>query len=45
MSSKGSNATGYSTYSSPYSGYGRESSGSMGANGQNDIGMTEFKVS
>lgn len=45
MSSKGSNATGYSTYSSPYSGYGRESSGSIGGNGQSDKGMTDFKVS
>lgn len=45
MSSKGSNATAYSTYSSPYSGYGRESSGSNGVNGQTDKGMTEFKVS
>lgn len=44
LSSKGSNATGYSTYSSPYSGYGRESSGSNGINGHTDNGMTEFKV-
>lgn len=44
LSSKGSNATGYSTYSSPYSGYGRESSGSNGINRQPDSGMTEFKV-
>ncbi|KAJ8109324.1 hypothetical protein OPT61_g7545 [Boeremia exigua] len=43
LSSKGSNATGYSAYSSPYSGYGRESSGSNGINGQADRGMTDFK--
>ncbi|KAJ4368548.1 component of the polarisome [Didymella sp. IMI 355093] len=43
LSSKGSNATGYSTYSSPYSGYGRESSGSNGINVQTDNGMTGFK--
>jgi myosin heavy subunit len=44
LSSKGSNATGYSAYSSPYSGYDRQSSMSNGASGQNDSGMTEFKV-
>lgn len=44
LSSKGSNATGYSAYSSPYSGYGRESTGSNGVNGQTDSGMTGFKV-
>ncbi|KAH6639676.1 hypothetical protein C7974DRAFT_388991 [Boeremia exigua] len=43
LSSKGSNATGYSSYSAPYSGYGRESSGSNGVNNQTDRGMTEFK--
>lgn len=44
LSSKGSNATGYSAYSSPYSGYGRESTGSNGVNGQTDSGMTGFRV-
>jgi hypothetical protein len=44
LSSKGSNATGYSAYSSPYSGYGRDSQGSNGVNSQTDNGMTEFKV-
>lgn len=44
LSSKGSNATGYSAYTSPYSGYDRQSSGSNGVNGQNSNGMTEFKV-
>lgn len=43
MSSKGSNATGYSSFSSPYSGYGRDSSGSHGVNGQHDNGVIEFK--
>ncbi|KAJ4338133.1 component of the polarisome [Ascochyta clinopodiicola] len=43
LSSKGSNATGYSGYSSPYSGYGRESAGLNAVNSQDDVGMTEFK--
>lgn len=45
LSSKGSNATGYSAYSSPYSGYDRQSTDSNGVNGQDDSGMTQFKVS
>ncbi|KAF1831376.1 hypothetical protein BDW02DRAFT_56272 [Decorospora gaudefroyi] len=44
-SSKGgsSDTTGYSTYSSPYSGYDRQSVGMNGTNGATDRGMLEFK--
>lgn len=46
-SSKGgsSDTTGYSTYSSPYSGYDRQSAGMNGMANPIDNGMTEFKVS
>ncbi len=36
--------TGYSTYSSPYSGYDRQSIGTNGIGAPQDNGMTEFKV-
>ncbi|KAH7355665.1 cell polarity protein-like protein [Pyrenochaeta sp. MPI-SDFR-AT-0127] len=44
-SSKGgsSDTTGYSTYSSPYSGYDRQSAGMNGMGGPVDSGMLEFK--
>ncbi|CAA9960847.1 GIT SHD domain containing protein [Pyrenophora teres f. maculata] len=44
-SSKGgsSDTTRYSNYSSPYSGYDRQSAGMTGTNGMNDSGMLEFK--
>lgn len=39
-----SGSTGYSTYSSPYSGYDRQSTGMNGMGIERDTGMTEFKV-
>lgn len=44
-SSKGgsSDTTGYSTYSSPYSGYDRQSAGMNGTANRADPGMTDFK--
>lgn len=45
-SSKGgsSDTTGYSTYSSPYSGYDRQSASNGGMDAPHDSGMLEFKV-
>jgi predicted nucleic acid-binding Zn-ribbon protein len=45
QSSRGgsSDTTGYSTYSSPYSGYDRQSTGMNGTSPPVDSGMTEFK--
>lgn len=45
QSSRGgsSDTTGYSTYSSPYSGYDRQSTGMNGISPPVDSGMTEFK--
>ncbi|KAF2731930.1 cell polarity protein-like protein [Polyplosphaeria fusca] len=39
----GSSGTNYSSYSSPYSGYGRQSGGLMGMGIERDTGMSEFK--
>ncbi|KAF2013887.1 hypothetical protein BU24DRAFT_249220 [Aaosphaeria arxii CBS 175.79] len=38
-----SSSAGYSTYSSPYSGYDRQSTGMNGLGFEKDVGMTEFK--